>query len=183
MRISDINGFKLYDAPVLEFRKASTIPSTTGTTMGTPTVTSSTTATTITTPSDTNSFNTVQLKNSQIINSGQTTTIANNGSGGYINNSNNYNSMNTLNNTMQKEQQQPQLQLNDSREQLGQILIRLDRCIPLSGDFKVEFYFKHVIRKEKLFHFWFNTYFVNEEARGNFTALIFFRQICIINLC
>ncbi|XP_059618412.1 phosphatidylinositol 3,4,5-trisphosphate 3-phosphatase and dual-specificity protein phosphatase PTEN isoform X1 [Phlebotomus argentipes] len=52
----------------------------------------------------------------------------------------------------------------------GQIVIKLDRCIPLSGDIQVEFYNKGVIKKEKLFHFWFNTYFVNEETEGNIPA-------------
>uniref|UniRef100_U5EGU8 Phosphatidylinositol 3,4,5-trisphosphate 3-phosphatase and dual-specificity protein phosphatase PTEN n=1 Tax=Corethrella appendiculata TaxID=1370023 RepID=U5EGU8_9DIPT len=45
----------------------------------------------------------------------------------------------------------------------GYILVKLDRCIPISGDIKVEFSCKTMIRKEK-FHFWFNTYFVNETA-------------------
>uniref|UniRef100_A0A1L8DKY8 Phosphatidylinositol 3,4,5-trisphosphate 3-phosphatase and dual-specificity protein phosphatase PTEN n=1 Tax=Nyssomyia neivai TaxID=330878 RepID=A0A1L8DKY8_9DIPT len=52
----------------------------------------------------------------------------------------------------------------------GQIVIKLDCCIPLSGDIQVEFYNKGVIKKEKLFHFWFNTYFVNEETEGNIPA-------------
>ncbi|GAB0097333.1 Pten [Sergentomyia squamirostris] len=52
----------------------------------------------------------------------------------------------------------------------GQIVIKLDRCIPLTGDIQVEFYSKGVIKKEKLFHFWFNTYFVNEETEGNIPA-------------
>lgn len=38
--------------------------------------------------------------------------------------------------------------------------VKLDYCLPLTGDIKVEFYNKSMMRKEKLFQFWFNTFFV-----------------------
>lgn len=49
----------------------------------------------------------------------------------------------------------------------GNLVITLDRCIALAGDVKVEFFTKNIITKEKLFHFWFNTYFVSDEANNN----------------
>lgn len=38
--------------------------------------------------------------------------------------------------------------------------IKLDYCLPLTGDIKIEFYNKTKMRKETLFQFWFNTFFV-----------------------
>lgn len=55
----------------------------------------------------------------------------------------------------------------------GQIKIELNVCIPLTGDIKIEFYSKKM-RREKLFHFWFNTYFAVEEAEGEFNFLFLF---------
>lgn len=42
------------------------------------------------------------------------------------------------------------------------IKVRLDQCTPLVGNIKVEVYYKSkMIRvKDKLFHFWINTFFV-----------------------
>ncbi|XP_059477843.1 phosphatidylinositol 3,4,5-trisphosphate 3-phosphatase and dual-specificity protein phosphatase PTEN isoform X2 [Neocloeon triangulifer] len=55
--------------------------------------------------------------------------------------------------------------------------LSLSPRVTITGDIKVEFYMKNALRrKEKLFHFWFNTFFVNEEAKhetnenGNETA-------------
>nr|CAH7719331.1 unnamed protein product [Callosobruchus chinensis] len=42
--------------------------------------------------------------------------------------------------------------------------IKLDYCLPLTGDIKIEFYNKSMMRKEKLFQFWFNTFFVMEAV-------------------
>lgn len=56
----------------------------------------------------------------------------------------------------------------------GQIVIKLDSCIPLSGDIQVQFKYKGVIKKDKLFHFWFNTHFVNEETEGQIDIQFFF---------
>lgn len=44
--------------------------------------------------------------------------------------------------------------------------IKLDYCLPLTGDIKVEFFNKTMMRKEKLFQFWFNTFFICEVENG-----------------
>ncbi|XP_018909981.1 phosphatidylinositol 3,4,5-trisphosphate 3-phosphatase and dual-specificity protein phosphatase PTEN isoform X2 [Bemisia tabaci] len=44
------------------------------------------------------------------------------------------------------------------------IHITMDQCIPLEGDVKVEFSHKpKMMLKEKMFHFWFNTFFIRER--------------------
>lgn len=42
---------------------------------------------------------------------------------------------------------------------------KMDYCMPLSGDVKIELVKNSVLRKEKRCHFWFNTYFVERAAR------------------
>lgn len=49
--------------------------------------------------------------------------------------------------------------------------IKLDYCLALTGDIKIEFYNKSMMRKEKLFRFWFNTFFVNELVSVNGFAM------------
>lgn len=45
------------------------------------------------------------------------------------------------------------------------LVIRLDSCTPITGDIKLEFYNKPKLgRKEKIFQFWFNTFFVVDEV-------------------
>jgi hypothetical protein len=48
----------------------------------------------------------------------------------------------------------------------GCIVIDLEVCIPLTGEVKVEFYCKNMMKKQKLFHFWFNTFVASEMAEG-----------------
>lgn len=45
---------------------------------------------------------------------------------------------------------------------------KLDYCMPLAGDVKIEFVKSSVLRKEKRCHFWFNTYFVDKSARSKY---------------
>lgn len=46
------------------------------------------------------------------------------------------------------------------RKDQGSILLTLDKPLPVCGDVKVEFFHKKFNKKEKMFHFWFNTYFI-----------------------
>ncbi|XP_065090283.1 putative uncharacterized protein DDB_G0279653 isoform X2 [Ochlerotatus camptorhynchus] len=50
-------------------------------------------------------------------------------------------------------------------EQQQHVVAKLDYCMPLAGDVKVELVKSSVLRKEKRCHFWFNTYFVEKSAR------------------
>lgn len=51
-------------------------------------------------------------------------------------------------------------------EQQQHVVAKLDYCMPLAGDVKVELVKSSVLRKEKRCHFWFNTYFVEKAARS-----------------
>lgn len=50
----------------------------------------------------------------------------------------------------------------EARRAADALHVRLTHCTPLCGDVRVDVYNKHKMkmRKEKLFHFWFNTFFV-----------------------
>lgn len=52
---------------------------------------------------------------------------------------------------------------HDVKKSVPKFSVQLDSCSPLVGDVKVEFYYK-MLRKEKLFQFWFNTFFVCEKV-------------------
>lgn len=58
--------------------------------------------------------------------------------------------------------------LSDARKGSEYIRILLDRCTPIVGDIKVEVFNKPkiAISKEKLFHFWFNTFFVTSNPKA-----------------
>lgn len=56
-------------------------------------------------------------------------------------------------------------QVYEVKKECQSLKIPLDQCIPLNGDIKLEFFNKPKMkRKEKLFHFWFNTFFVRDEV-------------------
>ncbi|XP_062546286.1 putative uncharacterized protein DDB_G0282133 isoform X2 [Armigeres subalbatus] len=50
------------------------------------------------------------------------------------------------------------------QQQQQQIVAKLDYCMPLAGDIKIELV-KTSVMKEKRCHFWFNTYFVERSAK------------------
>ena len=48
---------------------------------------------------------------------------------------------------------------------VSKLVINMDLCVVLVGDIKIEFYNKSKIgRKERVFQFWFNTFFVVNQA-------------------
>lgn len=56
--------------------------------------------------------------------------------------------------------------LYETRKGLTSLCLPLGQVLPLTGDIKIEFFMKNAIRrKEKLFHFWFNTFFVRDEVK------------------
>lgn len=59
-------------------------------------------------------------------------------------------------------------QLTDLKRVENIVSIKLDRCLVLMGDVKIEFSSTQILKhKQKLFHYWFNTFFINEITRGN----------------
>lgn len=46
----------------------------------------------------------------------------------------------------------------------GTLKLVLDTNIPLNGDVKVDVYGKAIMKKEKLFQFWFNTFFLDKNT-------------------
>lgn len=66
----------------------------------------------------------------------------------------------TINVTGKSPQPLPEFKRTDDKT-----AAKLDYCLPLTGDVKIEFTKSSVLRKEKRCHFWFNTYFVEKSAR------------------
>lgn len=57
-------------------------------------------------------------------------------------------------------------QLSELKRVDNCVSIKLDRCLLLVGDIKIEFSCTQIIKhKQKLFHYWFNTFFVNEITK------------------
>ncbi|XP_058451447.1 GATA zinc finger domain-containing protein 7 isoform X2 [Malaya genurostris] len=54
-----------------------------------------------------------------------------------------------------------------------QTVAKLDYCMPLAGDVKIEFTKSLVLRKEKKCHFWVNTYFVEKSAKSDAEGNLF----------
>ncbi|KAG5675323.1 hypothetical protein PVAND_005234 [Polypedilum vanderplanki] len=65
-------------------------------------------------------------------------------------------------------------QINDSKQRADNnyLSIKLDRCLLLVGDVKIEFSCTQILKhKQKLFHYWFNTFFISQitqtDPEGN----------------
>lgn len=54
-------------------------------------------------------------------------------------------------------------EVKEVKKGVAVIELPLSQYIPITGDVKVEF-FRKTMRKEKMFHFWFNTFFVRKEV-------------------
>lgn len=54
--------------------------------------------------------------------------------------------------------------VQDMKKGAANIVIPNSYCLPVCGDIRIEFYQKSKIRKEKLFQFWFNPFFVDEKV-------------------
>ncbi|XP_062706881.1 myb-like protein Q isoform X2 [Aedes albopictus] len=71
-------------------------------------------------------------------------------------------------NSDSQQQQQQQLQSppqqQQQQQQQQQLVAKMDYCMPLAGDIKIELV-KNSVMKEKRCHFWFNTYFVERSAK------------------
>lgn len=75
-------------------------------------------------------------------------------------------------------------QLTDLKRVENIVSIKLDRCLVLMGDVKIEFSSTQILKhKQKLFHYWFNTFFINEITRGNcqFFFLSLFLLVIVAN--
>jgi phosphatidylinositol-3,4,5-trisphosphate 3-phosphatase/dual-specificity protein phosphatase PTEN len=56
----------------------------------------------------------------------------------------------------------------ESSKRVDYVSIKLDRCLLLVGDVKIEFSCTQLLKpKQKLFHYWFNTYFINQIIQSN----------------
>jgi C2 domain of PTEN tumour-suppressor protein len=61
----------------------------------------------------------------------------------------------------------------------GCISVDVNMDEPICGEIKVEFYCKNVVNKQKLFQFWFNTFFASKaESKSIFDAYF---QILVSN--
>lgn len=61
----------------------------------------------------------------------------------------------------------------DVKKGASKLIINMDLCLVLNGDIKVEFFNKPKIgRKEKVFQFWFNTFFIVHQSDNSNNGFI-----------
>ncbi|KAK6627807.1 hypothetical protein RUM44_010286 [Polyplax serrata] len=72
--------------------------------------------------------------------------------------------------------------IHEVKKGATQMILPIQRYIALTGDIKVEFFNKPKMkRKEKMFHFWFNTFFVREEVDDLDTSVNCNEEINTVN--